>query len=411
MQTPNHFSHKTQQLTDAFRIFNELSEHLTASYQGLEIQVGKLNEELAAVRSERLKTLVEKEKIATRLQHLLAALPAGVIVVGADGKVVDCNATSISFLGKPLLGELWTDIMQSRLLPVLDNPHERLLLTGVRVSVTQNLLAPDSGQIVVLSDVSEMRELQDVVNQQKHLSAMGEMVASMAHQVRTPLSTAILYASHLTRPGLSEEKLHRFSTKIQERLHYLETQVNDMLIFAKEGRLEMATFYLNELIGHLQETMQDRVEAKQLRFTIENSVADTLLTGNEPALSGALMNLLNNAIEASAERAEILLTIAKTQQQELQLLVQDQGVGMSEEVRARIFEPFFTTKSSGTGLGLAVVDSVIRAHGGRVSCESKPSVGTVFSVLLPLNSGAETVLSGGFSGRHMNQEERDYETL
>lgn len=411
MHTPNPLSHKTEQLTDAFRIFNELSEHLSGSYQSLEKQVAKLNEEVAAARSERLKTLIEKEKIAARLQQLLAALPAGVVVIGTDGAVLDCNATAVAYLGEPLIGQPWSKVMQRSLLPVSDNPHERLLLTGVRVSLTLNILAPDAGQIVLLSDVSEMRELQDIVSQQKHLSAMGEMVASMAHQVRTPLSAAILYASQLNRTGLAEDKRQRFSTKILERLHYLETQVNDMLIFAKEGRLAMAAFSLSELVGHLQEAMQDQVSAKGLRFTLNNHVDDTLLTGNEPALRGAVMNLLNNAIDASPEQSEIILSVAETETHQLQLIVRDHGMGMTEQIRERIFEPFFTTKSTGTGLGLAVVDSVIRAHGGSVRCESKLEEGTAFIIELPLSSVTETVLSGGCPDSQLNKEERYYETL
>ncbi|MDD4905508.1 MAG: PAS domain-containing protein, partial [Methylobacter tundripaludum] len=108
---------KTEQLTDAFRIFNELSQNLSVSYQGLEEQVAKLHGELAFAHSERLKTLEEKEKLASRLEKILAALPAGVIVLDVDGKVVDCNAVATDFLGEPLVGLNWLDVVARSLIP------------------------------------------------------------------------------------------------------------------------------------------------------------------------------------------------------------------------------------------------------------------------------------------------------
>ncbi|MGR9100253.1 MAG: histidine kinase dimerization/phospho-acceptor domain-containing protein, partial [Gammaproteobacteria bacterium] len=239
------------QLTDAFRIFNELSQNLTASYLALQDQVAKLRRELAASRDERLKALIEKEKLANRLQLILTALPAGVMLVDRSGTVIDCNALARQFLGEPLVGRSWGEIASQRLSAVDGNPHQRLLANGDCVSVTVKTLGEEGGQIVLLSDVSEMRVLQRAVEQRKHLTAMGEMVAGMAHQVRTPLSTAILYASQLEKPGLKEAKRRLFAEKISERLRHLERQVNDMMVFAREGRMSMNMFSPSHLLSKL----------------------------------------------------------------------------------------------------------------------------------------------------------------
>ena len=396
--------HKTEQLADAFRIFNELSQNLSVSYQCLEKQVAKLHAELASARSERLKTLVEKERIAARLQQILGALPAAVIVIGGDGKVVDYNETASSFLGQPLVGVAWSDVIERNLLPAFDNPHERLLRCGRWVSISYSALDQDSEQIVLLSDVTEMRTLQERVSQQKHLSAMGEMVASMAHQVRTPLSTAILYASQLSRPVLEDGKRQRFSEKILERLHYLERQVNDMLIYAKEGRLAMETFVLAALFDKIQEAFQEHAVSKKINLRIVNHASVAVVTGNEIALRGAILNLVNNAIEACAEHGLIEIFATQRAGEELVITVKDNGIGMEKSVSARIFEPFYTTKTSGTGLGLAVVDSVARAHGGSASCESEPGKGAVFTLALPIVFDMGDILPGGFSGKQYHIE-------
>ncbi|MDP1665386.1 MAG: ATP-binding protein [Methylobacter sp.] len=407
---------KTEQLTDAFRIFNELSQNLSVSYQGLEEQVAKLHGELAFAHSERLKTLEEKERLASRLEKILAALPAGVIVLDVDGKVVDCNAVATDFLGEPLIGLDWFDVVARSLIPVFGNPHERQLSNGKRVNMTvsRDVACSDStgtGQIILLSDVSEMRNLQDMLNQQKQLSAMGEMVASMAHQVRTPLATAILYASQMSNPALDDEKRQRFSQKILERLQYLERQVNDMLIFAKDGRLAMETFSLAELLNHLRETVKEYTGNGRIDLQIINDVQNDAMLGNENALRGALLNLLNNAVDAVGQAGCIQISVVQLDDYKLRIVIKDDGPGIAKELGQRVFEPFFTTKIHGTGLGLAVVDSVVKAHGGHVSVESDLGQGTVFTLVLPCISQSYNLLPGGFSGKNHHQMEMRYETV
>lgn len=409
--TISHPHNKTEQLADAFRIFNELSQTLADSYQSLERQVARLHAELAAARSERLKTLLENEKITERLRQILAALPAGILIIDSTGNVADCNPMALEFLGEPLLKMSWQKVAERSLKSVSENPHERQLPNGKRISLNYSALSEGSGQLVLLSDVSEMRALQDCVDQQKNLSAMGEMIASMAHQVRTPLSTAILYASQLSRQGLEDGKRQQFSRKILERLHYLESQVNDMLIFAKDGRLSMETFALTDLLQNIREAMSERLSIGAIEFDLINEAGAETLTGNEPALRGALLNLLNNAFEACGGRGAVTLKVIRPSVHRLRFSVRDTGPGIEKALVQRIFEPFYTTKSSGTGLGLAVVDSVIRAHQGKVSCDSEPGIGAVFVLELPIARDEKPVLPGGFSGRQADFQELYDEAL
>jgi len=371
-----------EQLTDAFRAFNQLSEDLSNSYQGLEEQVSKLHQELAAARSERLKTLDEKAALAARLQQILAALPAAIVILDEASKVVDCNAQANNFLGESLVGLQWDKLAQERLLAVVDNPLERQLLNGLRVTIISSSLPETTEQVIVLSDVSDMNALQESLNQKKHLSAMGEMVASMAHQVRTPLSTAILYASQLSHPAVTEEKRQRFSKKILERLHYLERQVNDMLVFAKEGRLAMEAFSLRALIDSINVSMSEILSTGEIQFQVQNNCSVDLMNGNVDALHGAIMNLINNGLDAISSEGRIDCIVEQLNSQTIVIKIADSGMGMDAMQLKRIFEPFYTTRTAGTGLGLAVVDSVVKAHGGKISCQSKIGKGAEFQMEL-----------------------------
>ncbi|MCQ8106095.1 ATP-binding protein [Methylomonas sp. SURF-2] len=395
------YQQKTERLTDAFRMFNELSENLAQSYQGLREQVAHLNGQLAAARNERLVTLSEKEKLANRLQQILAALPAAVILLDAGNRIIDCNGHAGAFLGEPLIGLHWQVVMARSLLPVPDSPHERQLPDGRIVSITRNHLNNDAEQIILLSDVSELRGLQDRLAQQKHLSAMGEMVASLAHQVRTPLTTAILYASQMGKPQLNEIKRQQFAEKILERLQYLERQVNDMLIFAKQGRLAMQGFSWRGMLDRIAERM-DEFDGD---FVLDNRVTRDCVLGNQDALRGALLNLLNNAMESGASAISLR---ALESGQGIEIGIADNGPGIEADRQRQMFEPFYTSKTHGTGLGLAVVASVVEAHGGAVSCRSTVGRGSVFTLCLPI---LPRDLGLSAPGRECAGLENNYETV
>lgn len=385
-----------QRLQDAFQVFNALSENLTRSYLDLEAQVARLSEELAAARSEKLKTLAEKERLANRLQLLLKTLPGGVVVIDGRGFVIEHNPVAGLFLGEPLLGRNWRDVLDS--LPIVENPHQRRLPGGKTISLTLSPLGDEPGQIVLLTDVTEMHSLQEWADHQRRLSALGEMVASLAHQVRTPLAAALLYASHLAKSDLDVSHRSKFAAKLTERLHHLERQVNDMLAFARMGTLSKERFSIGDLLTKLAENCEPLMQGKAIGFTVINQSCDDGLHGNGDALLGVLINLVGNAVEAVGGEGSICVVADQPERQYLDISVSDDGPGISEDIRARIFEPFFTTRCNGTGLGLAIADYVVKAHFGRIWCESEPGLGTTFRIRLPLCLGG-TPLPGSFSGR------------
>jgi two-component system sensor histidine kinase FlrB len=384
-------------LQDAFQVFNELSQNLTRSYLELEAQVARLTRELAAARSERLKTLTEKESLANRLQRLLQALPGAVLVTDGRGVIVEHNPAAQYLLGAGLLGRCWREVLDDLASPGSDNPHQRQLQSGKTVSISVNSLGEQPGQIVLLTDVSEMRALQELVNQQKRLSALGEMVASLAHQVRTPLSAALLYTAHLGNGELNPFQRERFAAKLADRLQYMERQVNDMLAFARIGRLAMEKIFVAGFVRSVAEAFEPTLQGRHIAFSVQNRVEANVFCGNPDALLGVLLNLLHNAVEALDGVGEINLELGHPAPGWLRMVVSDNGPGIAEDIRGRIFEPFFTTRANGTGLGLAIVECVVRAHGGRVSCQSSKGLGAAFLLDFPL---AEPFpLPGGFSGK------------
>lgn len=220
-------------LEQAFALFNQMSSQLSESYSLLEERVTELKGQLALVSAQRMEELAEKERLANRLQSLLDLLPGGVIVIDAHGVVREANPAALGLLGEPLVGMLWREVIARCFAPREDDGHEISLRDGRRLSIATRSLNGEPGQLILLNDLTDTRRLQEQLARHERLSALGRMVASLAHQIRTPLSAALLYAGHLSEQALPTDQQQRFAGRLKERLHELEHQVRDMLVFAR----------------------------------------------------------------------------------------------------------------------------------------------------------------------------------
>ncbi|HWT69085.1 MAG TPA: ATP-binding protein [Pseudomonas sp.] len=368
-------------LEQAFALFNQMSTQLTSSYSMLEARVTELKGELAVVSAQRMQELAEKERLANRLQNLLDLLPGGVIVIDAQGIVREANPAACELLGLPLEGELWRHVIARCFAPRDDDGHEISLKDGRRLSIATRSLDAEPGQLVLLNDLTETRHLQDQLARHERLSSLGRMVASLAHQIRTPLSAALLYASHLTEQALPVETQQRFAGRLKERLHELEHQVRDMLVFAR-GELPLTDRVTpGQLLQSLQAAALPHVQDLSIRWQCDSHAGELLC--NRDTLVGALLNLIENAVQASAGDVRLKVHLY-TRDNQLRVCVSDSGSGIHSAVLARLGEPFFTTKATGTGLGLTVVQAVARAHQGELQLRSRLGRGTCAQVILPL---------------------------
>lgn len=384
-------------LQNAFEVFNDVSQQLASSYQELESRVASLNQELVTAQNERLQELTEKVRVADRLQSLLKALPAGVVVLDAEGVVVESNPAAQSLLGEPLDGMNWIDVIKRAFSPKIDDGHDISLRDGRRVSISTQALGNEPGQILLVQDVTETRRLQEGLNRHKRLSDMGEMAATLAHQIRTPLSSALLYCSHIEQAQIDTDKRLRVASKIRSSLHQLETQVNDMLMFAKGGSTGGEQIHVDNFLNQINESMQAQLQQYHAQLQVNTTNTDTVLTGNREALRGAIQNLINNALQACGEQARLGLSASLCEQNGVKAVVislSDNGPGIPKNLQEQIFEPFYTTRSRGTGLGLAVVKAVAHAHNGTMWVKSEPGQGTSFSLFLPLNVKNSALSSG-----------------
>lgn len=366
---------------EALDLFNQMSRQITDSYRTLEERVNELAGRLSSEERRRRDELEEREKVANRLSTLLEVLPAGVVVLDSQGVISQCNPAAVELLDDPLEGERWVDVIQRAFAPRRDDGHEVSLNDGRRVNIEIRSMDNEPGQLILLTDLTETRELQSRLARSERLSSMGRMVASLAHQVRTPLSAAMLYAGHLYEEDLDAEMRERCAGKLMARLQHLEQQVRDMLIFAR-GDIRLAEqLGIGEWVEAVVQNVETSLQTRRATLTVPEHLPEGVIACNREALVGACLNLINNSLEAGADELELSVS---AQGGEVRFCLRDNGPGLSAEEVERVTEAFVTTKSHGTGLGLAVVNAVVQAHKGGFELASDGHNGTSAIMTLPL---------------------------
>ncbi|MDR2636968.1 MAG: PAS domain-containing protein [Zoogloeaceae bacterium] len=378
---------KTQELQRAFSLFNQVSVELTQAYAALQKKVASLTEELAIANGELRRQYQEKEALSERLGLLLNALPAGVVVLDGEARVTEANPAARQLLGEALEGRHWSEIARANLEPSVTLGEWQL--GEKRLSLAESPLDSSGGKLLLLHDISAAHRMKAELERNQRLAAMGEMAASLAHQLRTPLATALLYAGNLGKPDLAAAARQRFADKAVAQLRRLERLIQDVLLFARGESIGRDRIPLGELVEEAAQTLEPLLKEPRATLRIDNRARDVVIVGGRKALFGALVSLLENALQVTPAGGVIFLA-AWREEDQAHIAVADQGPGIDAELQSRIFEPFFTTKSHGTGLGLPIALGVARAHGGSLQVESKRNEGARFVLTLPVQSQTST---------------------
>jgi two-component system sensor histidine kinase FlrB len=304
-------------------------------------------------------------------------------MLDGNGVVIKINKVASLLLDEPILGQPWFDVIKRSFKPRADDWHEVSLNDGRRVKLEITALGNQPGQLIMITDLTETRLLQDKLSQLQRLSSLGKMVSTLAHQIRTPLSAAILYGANLKNARLSGEDREDFQDKLMSRLQDLEQQVNDMLLFAKSGKhLVVEPLSINELVTVSVQGLEALINKANAQVNVKICKDDCHVLGNQNALTGAIQNLIHNSLQVIKHDAVIeVSTYCKNELAYISVL--DNGKGIDKETADKIFEPFYTSRMQGTGLGLAVVKSVANAHQGDVHLLSKAGEGAHFCISLP----------------------------
>ncbi len=219
----------------------------------------------------------------------------------------------------------------------------------------------------------------------RRLSALGELAAGVAHEVRNPLGAIQLY-SDLLRNKCREHNLEpalQLIEKIEVGIQAIDAVVQDTLALAPRDR-KLGAVPVVEVVQRARDAVQQTLATREVRLMLELPEASMAVRADGDGLQRVLVNLIANAAEVSAPGAEVWLRVERTTDEQIALRVTDDGPGLADEVRERIFDPFFTTKERGTGLGLTIAHRLIAAYGGELHADNRPAGGAEFMVVLPI---------------------------
>lgn len=371
-----------EQLREAFRVFTDAADRLEGTYASLRARVEELSQQLAHANAELTRELQNKQALVERQGALLATLPAGVVVIDAHGCVREANEMTARLLGVSPVGRAWRDAVET--LTSAGSANEWITAGEAprRIDLQERSVDASGERIVVLHDITEAHAARVDQARNERLASMGEMAARLAHQLRTPLSTAMLYAGQLDRPGLTLTDRSSLSDKILSRLRSLERVTRDMLRFVRGEQAVDQQIDVGALLGEAAQVVQPLMAARGIGFSCEDHTAGVVLRGDRHGLTAALLGLLENAAQATPQGGKVRIC-AMANSMRVRIQVVDSGSGIPEHALPHVFEPFFSTRSEGTGLGLAIVKSVIEAHGGTIEIQSSPDTGTSFTLVLP----------------------------
>lgn len=322
-------------------------------------------------------SLRERTAVAARLALILDSLPAAVVVVDASGCILQLSGQAADVTGAGP-GDAWSNFL-SRLTPTAEADEYLLGDTCWRI---QQGRTPAGESVYSLTDVTASVRQRATAERERQLVALGQFAAHLAHQLRTPLSAALLHAGLLARSAhepAQQQQVAALTDRLQHMQAYIShafDQLGDHGTTAP-GRIAIAPFLQTVRAGVAALAARSGVD---VRLEADPVCGD--VNGWRVPLEGAISNLLDNAIHFSPPRGVVVLR-ADASPDRIQIRVVDQGPGVDPALASRIFEPFVSARAGGTGLGLAIVRGVIERHGGRILLEPGSGRGATFLVELP----------------------------
>ena len=332
-----------------------------------------------------------------------------IMVLSSEGKILlfnrRCEETT-GYAREEIIGHDWT-----RLLPEEAHEQGRLILSGIldgrlpdvwespiytKNGAKRTILwrsgvihEGDSPTLIVTGrDVTEQRRLQEQVLQSERLAAVGRMAAQVAHEIRNPLSSIGLniellfdeIQEHHWEDSDEAQELIRIVLSEIERLNGI---IHDYLLFARMPVKQVHPESVNDLVNDLVKLVKPEAQRAQVKLTrrlgkqLPDIEVDSTLVGQ------ALLNCVQNAIEAMPWGGKLSLS-TRAREDCVELSIKDTGSGIRFERQSKVFDPFYTTKDKGTGLGLPYVRQIVNEHGGQVSLDSTPGVGTTVIIRFPI---------------------------
>ena len=341
------------------------------------------------------------DPLSRMLVNVIDSLASGVLVISNDGRVILANRFASDLLGL-------TNIKQiERLLPIpcrhpsgcrsvgdsglqpeyfiFPGPNGRLISCARTPLTGDPGTETEGGHILIMEDITEPVKQGARLERTQTLTAMGEMAAEVAHQVRNPLGGIELVASILRREVAQDENLESLVDQILDGANRINHLITNYLALARPPRPVKGPTRLDQVLEEALSVVSDFLPQKRIYLDIRFSSSSPWVEADRELLLQVFMNILLNAMEAMASGGRLRVDL-RFRGRRVEVEVEDTGDGIPENDLDRIFNPFFTTKEKNLGLGLAVSHRIVDAHHGAIQVHSRPGTGTTVILSFPLLS-------------------------
>lgn len=378
-----------QHFSRAFHLFSEEVARLKSAYSKLQERFEAVNQELA------VKT-ANLSRSTHYLNHILRNISDAILFVDLAGNVIIFNDTAQSLLklkaDQVLSKKFWESFSDERFGFSMREAlkfgisHKLLYQKGMEISTSFVYEGPKPyhGMILIIKDISEKQKLQLINNRNDQMKELGEMAATVAHEIRNPLGGIRGYASLLYRDLDGTQNLQEMAGLIIEGTKSLERIVSAVLHYSKPIQIELQTLDVGAFLKQVGKFIKvDPAFPSHVKLSLHVPDAPLLAPFDPEALKSAMLNLIFNAFQAMPHGGELILSLLKMESS-CQIAIADTGLGMEEDQLNHLFSPFYTTKKGGNGLGLVETQKIIRAHNGTIDVRSQKGKGTTFTLSLPL---------------------------
>jgi signal transduction histidine kinase len=327
-------------------------------------------------------------------ENIIESINVGVLVEDVDGRIVGWNRALESLTRRSrreMLGRRAEDVIAAHLLQrLIDNRHlYKQPWNGLTVNLSATSLLDKAGAtrgtLIIIDNITDRVRLEDQLIENEKMTSIGLLAAGVAHEVNTPLAVISSYSQMLRKEISPEDSRHKILEKITKQTFRASEIVNGLLNFSRTSATEFGDVDIHQVITDTISLLEHQFKTARIRVDRELRAEQPITSGNAGKLQQVFLNLFVNARDAMPEGGELRILTDSTDSK-LEILVQDTGVGISREHIKKIYDPFFTTKAAGkgTGLGLSVSYGIVQEHGGNISVESSPGVGTSFRLEFPL---------------------------
>jgi two-component system nitrogen regulation sensor histidine kinase GlnL len=358
------------------------------------------------------------EELRAYHEDLLSSLQDGVIILDPDGRIVSLNQAAEELTGfsrsqvagrhlnevfpppSPLAALAVKTVAMNRSHADFDAHVVRSDGTRLTVSTVVSLVSDPTGEnrgiVLVLRDLSRVRDMEEQLRRSDRLAALGVLAAGVAHEVRNPLVGIRAAAQLMEGEPAFPPTMREFTGIIIRQVDRLNRIVNELLTFAGQQPLQRRPCNINQILEEALRLLEPTLEGARIVVVRRYDPEIPAVAGDPDRLLQVFLNLARNGVEAMANGGELTVrtrfervapqcgggAAAVTE-------VSDRGSGIPPEVQRHLFNPFFTTKDSGTGLGLPISVRIVEEHGGTIEVQSRVGEGTTFRVLLPLAGDEE----------------------